>query len=307
MLGAMAIPLSLPLLALAACGKPPADTGAAPAGGDSAPPADSAPPQGDTAPPVDSAPPQDTGDTAPPPACALLEGVSAPAAAAPGEVALLDAAAPAAAHEGYLAQWTVPYGELSEGGAGETHWSLPLDVATWRDERIEVSLTASADGCPPESASWEVAVSWPEGRRVVVVYNPAVEGSLEVAGAYAGLREVPDDQLCAIASDEDTTLPGDEADAWLAALQACLDAAGEQVFYVVPVFGVPYRVSGRINDIAYGTPVTTSLDALMVLGGYGAQLTDAIYNPLYQDGESMAGSYSPRQPHGDGVVACGHT
>jgi len=213
---------------------------------------------------------------------------------------VLDASASASEYAGYAIAWTVPHGELIDEGGGVSVWIPDAGEATHLDEALRLTATASSDACPEQTAAQDFALGWPDRERVLVVYNPEVEGSEDVASAYAALHEIAASRRCALASDEDTTLPGEDADAWLGALQVCLDAAGPQVHYIVPVYGVPYRVTGRIDDIAgTGAKATVSLDALAAFGAGGASYTAAIYNPAYQDGDSMAGVYSPSVPFGE--------
>jgi uncharacterized protein (TIGR03790 family) len=71
------------------------------------------------------------------------------------------------------------------------------------------------------------------------------------------------------------------------------------VHYLVPVYGVPYKLSDRIHDISgSGTAVTVSLDAVMVYGRVARTWTSAVYNPMYQEGDSLAAVYSPYVPFG---------
>jgi uncharacterized protein (TIGR03790 family) len=81
-------------------------------------------------------------------------------------------------------------------------------------------------------------------------------------------------------------------------LQACLEAAGPQIEYIVPVYGVPYKVSGQIPDFASGALTTTSLDALLFFGQRARVVAEAKYNPWYQEGNSAAAVYEPYVPVG---------
>ena len=295
------------LVTAAACVKSPADDSAGPAGDSvaldtgSRTGEDTATASDDTGAP-DSGEDSDDGavdDTGAAPNCGGLLEVVAPGEGIPGAPLTLDAAGPAAIYAGYTVAWTVPHGELIDEGGGLTTWIPAVDAATHQDEAITLVAEASADGCEAQSASLPLTLGWPEAERVLIVTNPEVEGSEEVALAYAALHGISDERICAVASEADTTLPGEDADAWLAALQACLDAAGAQVHYIVPVYGVPYRVTGRIDDIAgTGARATTSLDALAAFGGAGAGYTAAVYNPAYQDGDSLSGTYAPFVPFG---------
>jgi uncharacterized protein (TIGR03790 family) len=154
------------------------------------------------------------------------------------------------------------------------------------------SATDTADSDPPDPIT--------EGQRVLLIYDPAVEGSLEVAQAYAAFREVPDEQLCGVEASTMGTITGEEFATWAPRVQACIDEVEHDLYYLVPVYGVPLRVSGQIEDIAGdGTMATVSLDALLFLGGLSATLSNAIYNPAWREGDSMAGSYDPYLPWED--------
>jgi uncharacterized protein (TIGR03790 family) len=188
---------------------------------------------------------------------------------------------------------------VSLGSVSGDQWSIPADVAVFLDESAQIEAVVSAPGCQDESASLTVTVGYPVARRVVVLSNPAVEGSQAVAEAYASARGLGEDQRCAVVSSDATTISAAEAQALLADVQACIDAAGPQVTYLVPVYGVPYKVSGQILDFALELPTVTSLDALLFFGERAAGFTEARYNPAYQEGDSMAGIYDPFVPIGE--------
>jgi uncharacterized protein (TIGR03790 family) len=118
-----------------------------------------------------------------------------------------------------------------------------------------------------------------------------------VAQAYAAFREVPEEQLCGVEASTAGTISAEEFVGWVAAVQACIDAAERELHYLVPVYGTPLRVSGQIEDIAgTGAYATVSIDALLFLGAVSAELDYAIYNPAWRVGDSMAGSYEPYLP-----------
>lgn len=263
----MAAPLAL-LALLAACTPPPAQEGPIDDGDDTAPGEDA---------PADCAAPTIswTGD------------------AVPGAVLELRVDA-GADHD--LFRWEVEAGDLSAEEGAAVAWTVPADAAEEKAETLDVAVVASGDRCDATGAAAEVEVDWPEADRVLVLYNPAVEGSEEVALRYADFRGV--DRLCGVAASDTTTLAGADFPAWVADVQACLDEAGAQVQYIVPVYGVPYKVTERIASIADGAPVTTSLDALLVLGGEGVSASQAEWNPLWQEGDSPTGTYAPYVPVG---------
>ncbi|RME21924.1 MAG: TIGR03790 family protein [Deltaproteobacteria bacterium] len=198
---------------------------------------------------------------------------------------------------------TVTAGSVTvEGGAAGTavvRWTLPLEVGLHVDEPEELQVTASAAGCPDETASRVYTVGFSEAERVVVVYNPSVDGSREVAVSYAALHGVSDDRLCAVDTAADATLDGADFPEFVDAVRSCVDAAGPQVHVIVPVYGVPYRVTGRIDDISgSGSKATVSIDSLLFMLDDAVDATEATYNPAWQHGDSMAGEYDPYLPWG---------
>lgn len=228
--------------------------------------------------------------------CALQPQIVAEPSPAPGQESLLSLVG--ALPEGATLSWTVPSGELQPEGA-QARWWVDRGVATHVAETLEVSVTVEAPGCLPETgrASW--SVDWPEAQRVVVVWNPLIEGSEDVALAYAASREIPSAQLCEAPYADRDLLLGADYPAWIEALQACIDAIGEHVHYLVPVYGVPYKVSDRIGDLSgSGVKVVTSLDALMVLGETSARRDQVMNNPLYRSGDSSSGTYTDYLPFG---------
>lgn len=258
------------LLACAAPDPEPRETG-----GDIAP--------DDTA-PADSAP----DDTAPP--CAPPSAVTVTGTVYPGETVTVTATG---ASEPVT--WTAEAGTLTPVDDASASWALPTDVA----EHTPKTLTVTAAACGGE-ASAEVSLDWAIEDRVVVVYNPLVAGSEDVALAWADFRALPDAALCPVEASNDTEIAADEWAGFVAAVQACIDARGPQVMYVVPVWGVPYKVSGLVHDIGYPDAVATvSLDALLVYGVDSATSESAVWSPLYREGDSTTQTYDPYVPFPD--------
>ena len=192
--------------------------------------------------------------------------------------------------------WTVSAGTFTAASAtsGTIAWTLPTDIAADEPE----TLTVDAAGCD-DTRTAELDADWPLSARTVVLYNPSIAGSEDVARHYAAFRDIDDASLCAVPSPDATTLDGALFDAYAAQVQACIDAVGAHVWFLAPVYGVPYKVSGRIAEIA--TPsvtATVSLDALLHYGAGGAALTAAQYSDTYQDGDSVTGVYDPYKPWG---------
>ena len=146
----------------------------------------------------------------------------------------------------------------------------------------------------------ELEVRWEEEDRVIVIYNPAIPGSDAVAIAYAEAHTLPDGRLCAVSNPNDTELSAADYLVFYDTVMECITAAGPQIHYLVPVYGVPYKVAGKIADITgSGYLASVSLDALLALGSRGRDAEEAMYNPIYQEGDSLAGAYDPYVPFGE--------
>ena len=193
--------------------------------------------------------------------------------------------------------WTVEVGTLSAVTGASVDWTLPEDLAV--DEAESVTATATT-ACQAQAVTLTVDVNRPEADRVVVLYNPAVEGSEDVARAYMAFRSVPDGNLCAIAASDSTNMAGAEFETWGRDVLDCVQSVGPHVFYILPVYGVPYRVSDRIDDLAYGSvKATVSIDALLAWGEDGLAATDVDYHPLYRNGSSSSQNYGTYREFGN--------
>jgi uncharacterized protein (TIGR03790 family) len=197
------------------------------------------------------------------------------------------------------AAWkTEGYGWISSDGL-RARWTFYEGSAVHVPETARVSVAAVRPGCEPVVLEREVVVDWPDARRTVVLTNPSVPGSDTVAKAYAAWREIPEAQICAVASPDRDELAGEDYARWLGEVLACVDRVGPHVHFVVPVYGVPYKVRGRIADIVDPTvKVTTSLDALLAFGRGSASFGLHAQNPYYQRGDSRTGDYRPYVPFG---------
>jgi uncharacterized protein (TIGR03790 family) len=187
--------------------------------------------------------------------------------------------------------WSVESGGDDAGSVDvDGRWAVATTLAV--DQAETVRVTAIACG---EELRTDVSVNWPESARVVVLYNTLVEGSESVALAYAAFREIPGAQVCPVSAADATTLAGADYPSFVDAAFACV---GPHTQYLVPVWGVPYKVSGRIADLASGAPVTVSLDALLFAGPESADLADVDYNPIYIRGDSTTGDLGSYKPIG---------
>jgi uncharacterized protein (TIGR03790 family) len=228
--------------------------------------------------------------------CAGEARVEVPVTGAPGETVALRADG----LTGASWRWEVSAGALSAETGNDVSWTLPDDVAAYGPESLSWSVTATETGCPDTHGSGELAADWSDADRVVVVYNPDVAGSAEVAERYAAFRGLADAQRCAIASPDSTTLAGADFPAFVEALRACVNQVGAHVQYIVPVYGVPYKVSDRVYDLYYrDTLVTVSLDALLVLGEAALDVDRPLDNELARRGVNYADGYPDFKPAGE--------
>ncbi len=247
----------------------------------------------------DKGSPAETGAETGVEACGLAEGLALESGEpAPGE-ALIVSLQGAALPDEATVSWSTEDGAVEPGAQASATWTLSTDLALHLAEQASLTALVEAPGCAPESWSLTLTVDRPEPSRVVVIYNTSVEGSEAVARAYAASREIPTEQLCAITADDDEYLSGDAWPALVETVQACIDAVGEHVHYLVPVYGVPYRVGDRIADIGTGEAAIVSVDALLVFGARSTAFSAADWNDLYQPGDSMAGEYDPYVPFGE--------
>jgi uncharacterized protein (TIGR03790 family) len=86
---------------------------------------------------------------------------------------------------------------------------------------------------------------------------------------------------------------------------ACVAKVGPQIHFIVPVWGMPYKVSGQIDDL--GDPTHKSevcLDALLVFGAASKTMTATRVNPFFQGSDPYGGhdslndKYKPYVPFG---------
>lgn len=241
------------------------------------------PDTGSTGAPTDSGPGEETGVACTPATTIRVEGDVVPGATVQLRLeGTDDVAAPG---------WTVT---AAEGDAGVVDaaglWTLSTNLAVSQAETVRVEGTACG-----ETLSLDIPVDWPEGHRVVVLYNDLVEGSLSVAEAYAAFRAVPPEAVCPVSAADATTLPGADYPAFVDAAFACVSP---HTHYLVPVWGVPYKVSDRIRDLAGSQISTVSLDALLFSGPESVNLTAPDYNPAYMDGDSVSGDLGWYKPVG---------
>lgn len=232
--------------------------------------------------------PEDSGPEDSAAACVPATGIRLEGEALPGRTVQLrldgtdDPALPA---------WTVTAEDGDAGAVDEAGaWTVSAALAVNQSETVHIEGTACG-----ETLTLDVAVDWPEAERVVVLYNDQVEGSEAVAEAYAAFRSVPAERVCPVSAADATTLAGSDYPAFLSAAFACV---APHTQYLVPVWGVPYKVSDRIRDLAGTTNATVSLDALLFAGPDSLDLIAPDYNPVYAQGDSTTGDLGTFKPVG---------
>jgi len=188
---------------------------------------------------------------------------------------------------------------VASDGAGATWaWYVPKDVARHLPETVRLTATVAASaGCAAGERTLDVDLQWSDADRTVLIVNTAVEGSADVAAAYAAFRGISQANWCVVDASDATNLSGKEFETWGRAVLDCVHAVGEHVHVLVPVYGVPYRVSDRIDDLGYPQyKATVSVDALLAWGEKGLTAEDVANNLLYQAGSSSDGEYDPYVP-----------
>ncbi len=246
----------------------------------------------------DSGTVEDAGDDRP---CDLVLSVGVGGEPAPGGDVTLTTADGGSGRE-YEVAWMASGGTLSADTGASVVWTLPTDVAPDVAETFVATATATAAGCPDDVATAEVVLDWPLPLRTVVIYstNAAAARSREVADHYAAFRGVPETHLCGVdAGGNIDVLAGSAWDDFTDAVLDCVAALGWHVHYLVPVWGVPYKVDRAVNFFGAGVGRPISLDSLLVYGASSDGLFASVENPLYQQGDSMTNEYDPYLPFGE--------
>jgi uncharacterized protein (TIGR03790 family) len=239
--------------------------------------------------------PEDSG----PLTCPVTD-VQVTGAAHPGEdlmlMAVTDGSGP------FTLQWQVSDGTLIPASGNPVRWHIPSSFEA--PGTISWTLTVGGANCDPFEGEVEVTLAL--RLRTLVIYDPGQPGSEDVARAYADMRDVPDTHLCPVTSSNPVSIPAAEYPSFVDAVTACAADVATDVRYLVPVWGVPYKVQGRINDLAGGGKVETSLDALLVFGADSKDFGAAVENPLYREGDSPTGKYDGYLPADELIDGLGH-
>ena len=190
-------------------------------------------------------------------------------------------------------RWSTTHGTIDDAGV----WIIGAALALNGPEPFTVTATVTRPGCATVARELTGTLDWPEAERVLVLYNPLADGSETVANHYADFRQITAANLCPVEAADIDTLDGTLYETFYAAVAACLEPL-PQIWYIAPVYGVPYKISGRIADISSGALTTTSLDALLSTGATSPARTRADLSDLYQPGDSTTGTYAPWLPYG---------
>jgi uncharacterized protein (TIGR03790 family) len=261
----------------------------------------------DSSPSLDAAVELDAGvdadvevDAGPPIACGLIDAIAVDGEPIPGHDVTLQAQ-DAGSGRAYEVDWSVPSGTLAATTGPAVGWTLDGAMALHTDAVVTITAVAHAPGCLDETQTLDVTVGWPDRLRTIVLYNTEVVGSEDVAVYYATFRGIPDQNLCAMTYADSTTVAGSDYPALLQTVMDCIATAGDQVHVIVPVWGVPYKVSDRVHDFgADGHPFTTiCLDALLFFGNASLDVHEAGLNPIYQNGDSLNDTYDDWRPFGE--------
>jgi uncharacterized protein (TIGR03790 family) len=249
-------------------------------------------------------------DFAGPIACGRSKGITTMPATdeqhplVPGTTVMLAVDAGGAAGSATV-HWTVSAGTLSSPTAAigaAVGWTLPASLGVLHPSALSVSATITADGCLDDSLQLAAVADWPDALRTVVIHNPMQAGSTDVAMKYAAFRGIPASRLCAAPYPNLDVLDGKDLPAFADAIMACADAAGPQTSYLVPVWGVPYKVSGVVADtFQQKKPITTvSLDAVLAFGHKAKDQNSPVLSPFFLSNyDPQAGAYPDYRTWGD--------
>src|SRR5581483_7791198 len=230
--------------------------------------------------------------------CAVASAVEIQGTAAPNQTVKL-AVKDTGSGRDYTVQWSVPVGTVTPMNGKTVDWAIGKDVAIDGPQTVTVTATVSVMGCDPQDLSLDVKLDWPDAQRTIVLYNDMMGPSKSVADYYMQFRNIPMDHACAMSAMTMDAIDDMTYGKVLDKVLACRDAIGKHVFYIAPVWGVPYMVSGKIDDL--GNPqnkATVSMDALLVYGERSRTATANIKIPLYQTGTSITSKYNPYVPFG---------
>lgn len=207
----------------------------------------------------------------------------------------------------YSVGWSATKGTLSLDTGNTVKWTIPTDVATHVAETLTVTAAFDSKGhCAGVTPiSRDFIVDWPDAQRTIVVYDSARTGSKDVADAYAAYRIIPPDHLCPVTTADPVSITSTDYATLVDTVMACVTKIGPWIHTVVPVWGVPYKVSGQIDDLGDATKkAEVCLDELLVFGAASKSMTATKVNPFFQGSDPYGGSdslndkYKPYVPFG---------
>jgi uncharacterized protein (TIGR03790 family) len=132
--------------------------------------------------------------------------------------------------------------------------------------------------------------------RMLVLYDANNPESQAVAEHYVAARGLPLDALCPTQpAAPDQINPQEYSDGVAGPTLACIDGDWDRFLILVTTWGVPYRVTDAVRDIADPTRVVSaSLDALLTRPWRHGELpVSAEYNPYFRDATSSLAQYAP--------------
>ena len=227
----------------------------------------------------------------PPTICGLVKDASIPPNVQPGQNLNVQVTL-AEGYERTTVRWDLSGHEGPQWGEAAS-WEVLPSISELQNETLELHATVTARGCLAEDTSWSVPAFWSESERVMVLYNSAISRSLEVASRYADFRELKKEQLCDVNVPYADTLPASAFVVLFNRYRNCLYDLGNHITYVVPVYGVPYRLDGRIKDYTTNEPTVTSLDSLLMFGMSADAFDTPVVNPLLLEANTAEQTYEP--------------
>lgn len=134
----------------------------------------------------------------------------------------------------------------------------------------------------------------PLSDRVLIVYNPQIPASQEVADYYASKRNIPATNKCAIITAEAATIDWYEFETRIKTpIKSCLNTVGkEQILYIVFATQTPYRIHNV--PVAAGRELR-ALDSFVaeIWNDNTAEATELRSHPYFAEIQSQGNVYSP--------------
>ncbi|HWS99523.1 MAG TPA: TIGR03790 family protein [Pyrinomonadaceae bacterium] len=128
----------------------------------------------------------------------------------------------------------------------------------------------------------------PLNERVLVVYNPGMPESVEVADYYVARRGIPAANKCALSTAETYFIPDWSAfDAGVRTpIKNCLNAVGrDKILYIVFAYLTPYRVGDPVRSV--------DQQVADIWDEYASGRTGSVAHPYYAPAQSQGNYYRP--------------